>query len=88
MSREAREYKKKVGEMLQELILGPLDGPISVFMDFYRPRRRGDIDNAQKVALDACNGHVWLDDKQIVFLCASRYDDKNNPRVELHIIES
>jgi Holliday junction resolvase RusA-like endonuclease len=35
----------------------------------------GDIDNIAKQFLDACNGVVYLDDKQVVSLhCTKRYD--------------
>ena len=35
----------------------------------------GDIDNVAKQILDACNGIVYLDDKQVVSLhCTKRYD--------------
>lgn len=83
MSSEARAYKKYVAEMLQKSSIRPLDGPINVFMAVYRPRRSGDLDNRQKVTLDACNKLLWNDDNQVVGLFALRYDDKDNPRVEL-----
>lgn len=33
---------------------------------------RGDVDNYAKAVLDACNGKVWEDDDQIVFLSTSK----------------
>lgn len=47
----------------------PLEGDLTVLIDFYLPdRRRRDIDNLSKACLDACNGIVWVDDQQITEL--------------------
>lgn len=62
-----------------------LAGPVSVEVHAYRPRRRGDLDNALKVLLDALKGIAYVDDSQVVELHARRYDDKANPRVEIEI---
>ena len=36
-----------------------------------------------KVLLDSLTGVIWEDDSQIVEIHAYRYEDKNNPRVEI-----
>lgn len=46
-----------------------LTGSLSVKLEFWRKdKRRVDIDNLAKAALDSCNGIVWSDDSQIVHL--------------------
>lgn len=46
-----------------------LDGDLWVTCHFYRKgKQRADVDNLLKAVLDACNGIVWADDKQIVAL--------------------
>lgn len=65
----------------------PLAGAVAVTVRFYRPRKAGDLDNLQKVALDALNGIAWKDDKQIVEIHAYRHDDKSNPRMEIEVTE-
>jgi Holliday junction resolvase RusA-like endonuclease len=42
-------------------------GSIDLSLDFYLPdRRRVDLDNLSKAVLDALNGYLWADDRQIV----------------------
>lgn len=53
----------------------PLLGPVRVTLDAWRPRRRGDLDNVIKAALDALNGILWHDDAQVVTIVANRHDD-------------
>jgi crossover junction endodeoxyribonuclease RusA len=64
-----------------------VEGDIAITLHVYRKMKRGDLDNRIKPTLDALNGVVYNDDKQIVEIHAYRHDDKNNPRVEV-VIES
>ena len=51
---------------------GPVDGDMYVRLAFgCRPARRGDLDNLVKLVLDAANGIVWNDDRQVVYLEAA-----------------
>lgn len=66
----------------------PLDGRLIVTMKLYhKTRRKADIDNFNKLVFDALTGIVYEDDAQIDTLCITKHYDKNNPRVELSIIE-
>ncbi len=48
------------------------------------PTTKPDLDNAAKLILDACNGIVFDDDKQVVTLTASkRYAHKNSVIVQI-----
>jgi Holliday junction resolvase RusA-like endonuclease len=60
-----------------------LKGPVEVAITVYRPRRIGDLDNTQKVLLDALRGVAFEDDSQVVHIEAWRMDDKSNPRAEV-----
>lgn len=82
VSGEARKYKERVASLIPA---NPANGHLSVTMAFYRPRRIGDLDNSIKVTLDALKGILFHDDKQIVEIRATRHDDKDNPRVEIHL---
>ena len=64
----------------------PLVGPVAVFLDVYRPRRRGDLDNILKATLDALNGIAYRDDDQVEQITAQRYEDKRAPRVEVSVV--
>jgi Holliday junction resolvase RusA-like endonuclease len=60
-------------------------GPVRVTLHVYRPRRRGELDNIQKVLLDSLTGVVYRDDEQIAELHAYRHEDKQKPRVEVTV---
>jgi crossover junction endodeoxyribonuclease RusA len=84
MSAEARAYKNKVALMLRGK-MKIAKGDISVTLAWYRGRKSGDLDNRAKVALDALQGSLYLNDSQIVALHLYRYDDKANPRIEVSV---
>lgn len=83
LSDAARTYKALVGFHCRALELTPTDKPVRLFIDVYRPAKRGDIDNYSKCALDSLKGWLYHDDAQVVELHMRRYDDKFNPRVEV-----
>ena len=65
----------------------PLTGDVSVSIVFYfGDKRKHDIDNYNKILLDALSGIVWEDDEQITELHINKEYDKENPRVELHAL--
>lgn len=82
-SPEAREYKTRVGWLMAGQT--PVAGPVRVTLHVYRPWKRGDLDGAGKVLLDALQGHAYANDNQIVELVMRRDDDKARPRVEVTI---
>lgn len=82
-TREANEYRSDVGWLCRQLGIEPLAGDVSLVIDVYRPRRSGDIDNVLKVTLDALQGHVYTNDRQVSHIDITRHDDRLNPRVEI-----
>ena len=63
-------------------------GLLSVSLHFYRDNhRRVDIDNLQKLVLDACNGYLWDDDSQIAILFSAKLVDKHRPRTVIRVEE-
>ena len=85
VSDEAKAYKEEVG--LKTNRYAKLNGDLAFTATFYRPRKSGDLDNRIKILLDSLQGTIFADDKQIVEIHAYRFDDKENPRVELEITE-
>ena len=84
------------------LIVGPVRVEISIYVQIpvsktkkfktaaasgaLWPTGTPDIDNAVKGIFDAINKVVWLDDSQVVSLCATKsYSDR--PRFEMTIVE-
>lgn len=90
-SAEARAYRDEAGFLtLQQTYQTegrgkPLTGNVKVVMDFYRPARRGDLDNRIKVLLDSLQGIAFENDSQITEIHARRFEDKVNPRVQVSI---
>lgn len=85
LSKAGRLYKARAAEMAFLAGLRPIDGPIVVYLDIYRPRKSGDLDNLIKALQDSLKGVAWHDDKQVVEIHARRFDDKDNPRAEVTV---
>ena len=85
---EARAYREKVAMLGKVLKVQPLEGPVSVAVDAFRPRRIGDLDNILKVSLDSLRGVAFEDDDQVVEILALRRDDAEDPRVVVRVMEA
>lgn len=85
VSKEAKDYKERVGWLLKAEHCQPISGPIDARIKVFRARRAGDLDNFLKVIFDALKGIAFADDDQIVRIEALRRDDKRNPRVEVEL---
>ncbi len=61
-------------------------GPIKLILRLYfNTKAKHDIDNFNKLILDAGTGILWTDDSQIQELNISKFYDKETPRVELEL---
>ena len=83
---EALAFRHAVKMIAHVQAVKPINGPVAVFLDVYRPRKRGDLDNLLKAVLDALNGVAYVDDDQVQQIHAVRYDDKRAPRVEVGVV--
>jgi Holliday junction resolvase RusA-like endonuclease len=54
---------------------------------YFGTKRRADLDNFNKLSLDALTGIAYEDDSQIVALHLRRAYDKQNPRIEVSLSE-
>jgi len=62
-------------------------GKISLGIKLYfGDKRKRDIDNYNKLILDAMSGIVYFDDNQINKLVLEKFYDKKNPRIEIEIL--
>ena len=62
----------------------PLQGDVSLSITLYfGTKRKADLDNFNKLSLDALIGIVYEDDSQIAELTLKRGYDKTNPRIVL-----
>ena len=87
LSDKARNYRG-AGRLAYAQATGTLkvafpDGDVAVTLRWFRPAKRGDLDNIGKAALDSLRGVAYTDDKQITELHFFRYDAKDNPRLEV-----
>lgn len=66
----------------------PLDQRYHVWIDIVeKDGRRGDLDNLAKAILDAANGVLWDDDRQVDGLFVRRLpSDKANPRTMIRVV--
>lgn len=83
LSREAREYKKRMASLAHGS--APVSGPCALSARFYRPRRAGDVDGRIKPMLDALQGFAYVNDSQLTELHVYNDHDPLNPRVEVEI---
>lgn len=65
--------KPKVGDLALNVVL------------FFGDKKIRDLDNYNKILLDALTGIAWEDDSQISELHILREYDKKNPRIEVYI---
>src|SRR5687768_7912655 len=80
-SEEARRYQMEIALTARSKGLKPRAGEVKVTLDFYRPRKAGDLDNRIKVVLDGLQGAAFENDSQIVEIHARRFEDPAHPRV-------
>jgi len=84
LSREGREYRGRTHHLVQQTGFVP-EGDVKVTLAFYRPARRGDLDNCLKATMDTLSGVAFRDDCQVARIDAARFEDKANPRVEVTV---
>ncbi len=86
-SQEARDYQQAVSCLANVGASNGfptlLTGAVGLQLNFYRPQRRGDLDNRVKILVDALQGIAYSNDSQVSELHAFLHDDKQNPRVEV-----
>ena len=91
MTAEGKDCKElyywEIKKQLKSFKTLPLTRTVSVIIEFYfKDKRNHDIDNHNKLILDAGTGLIWKDDGQIVELVLRKFIDKENPRVEMTIL--
>lgn len=89
-NRSAKEFKKEVKVLCFQNGIIPFgkEKKLCFTMRVFRPREIGDLDNRIKLILDALNKNAFYDDNQVIEIHAFRFTDKNNPRVEVEILET
>jgi Holliday junction resolvase RusA-like endonuclease len=88
-SPEANVYRDAVVMAAKRAMRGRdmLTGHVEARIWFAYPTARNDIDGAIKPTLDALNGIVWQDDRQVIRLEVDKLKDTDAPRVEIEVVE-
>lgn len=87
LTETAAVYKHEAGWRAKEQGVQFISGDVALYVDFYRPVYKPDLDNGLKLLIDSLNGIAWEDDSQLVEIHARRFDDPANPRVNVVIKE-
>lgn len=61
------------------------EGPVSVELFFYGCNPAADIDNLQKLVMDAAKGILWVDDRQVVGIRACKYPSHKDKATEITV---
>lgn len=85
LTSESRNFRTLVKYTIRQELL---EGPVCLTINYYRPRKAGDIDGPLKECLDALQDVLYKNDNQVVELHVYRGDDKDNPRLEITVSET
>lgn len=87
MTKEGKDIKERYQWELKKYITKIETGEIEVKLDLYfGDKRKRDVDNFNKLILDAGTGILYADDSQIQKLTIAKHYDKENPRVVINIM--
>ena len=83
-------YEVKQAAIIAMADAEPIEGAIACTLKFYRrftstAQRFGDVDNLAKSTLDALQGTAYRNDSQVTSLLIQKFQDRENPRVEVSI---
>lgn len=80
--------KSAVSQLKKQQRVPLIEGPVDIFLEVYRERNIGDVDNYIKGCLDAiAEAGILRDDKQVITVGATKHTDKSNPRYVVRITE-
>ena len=88
VTREARAYKELCYWTAKKQGANPLDGPVILRGTVYFGRKNGDLTNRIKILEDALEGACYHNDSQVVRIDLAKGYDKEQPRVELDVLEA
>lgn len=63
-----------------------IEGPVKVVVAFYGAHKSADLDNLIKSVLDASQGTIFVNDRQVVELRAAKHDG-DKPHTAIEIVE-
>ncbi len=88
ISAAGRKFKSDIAVLARQQGARLLAGDLVITFRVFRPKRIGDLDNRLKISQDSLKGICFADDKQIIEIHAFRFDDRENPRIEIDIMKT
>jgi crossover junction endodeoxyribonuclease RusA len=88
ISAKGRKFKSDIAVLARQQGAKLLAGDLVITFRVFRPKKIGDLDNRLKISQDALKGICFADDKQIIEIHAFRFDDRENPRIEIDIMKT
>lgn len=79
-TKDAYQYARDVRLLVPRNII---EGHVALVLRFYFKTTARDIDSGLKTLLDALQGRIYADDKQVAVLTVYKLKDSKNPRVEV-----
>lgn len=75
-SPKSENYKKLIAQEARKVLKGPLrTQPFDIYLDYFHVTpRRMDMDNISKCVMDALNGVLYVDDKQVRYQRSVAHD--------------
>lgn len=86
VSQEASQYKQLVGWKCREVGTQPITGKVKITVHAYMPQLNRDLSNTAKVLEDALQGHLYIDDLQIVEQHYYRHEAKSPKKKNAKVI--
>lgn len=83
VTKEAKAYKQEIGWLAKTMDICKLSGLVAMDIDVYRKNKRSDLKNFEKILSDALQGILFENDLQVCDSWMLRFDDRQNPRVEI-----
>ena len=88
ISQRARDFKKRIEEVVKDLMDKPVEGDLRIEAEFSLKRKgKRDLDNMLKVLCDSLNNIVYKDDNQLMEIsCKKEYTTINKTRIVVYYI--
>ena len=84
MTKKGKDLKEQYQWEMTASKIKCTNKPVELTIDLYfNDKRKRDVDNFNKLILDAGNGILWDDDNQIQSLTVNKHYDKDTPRIEI-----
>lgn len=88
MTKEGKEAKEAIQWIAKTKCKKCLKGDVEIRITYYFEKNNRDLLGSSKCMMDAMQGIVYENDRQIKKASLEMFKDKDNPRVEIEIIEN